>query len=1741
MTNSVFRNLKTITVTDGDNNDLGKPDIINFTGDVTSEVVGGKLKLTVDTTGTGSGSSSDALPGQKGQVLVGPGLNVTNVPSLGSVISTSNAKYIDPVSSVITTITDNTDNPYVDIIQELGLSQNYKFIGGHETNGSRVFVLHDESNVFIANSTSYKFSKLALPVGVEVNHVSSFGTNVAVSTNQNVSLYGEDGVLRCVVSNTSSNESKVYASSNLVIVEVADVGLFKIVYQGGSDYTSELVKAAPILASNLLSNNYYFLDNNKLWLYNSVTEAPLAMGDIFDSANPPIIPTYGSPEYSEVSYKIVTYNGALVVAILTKNRVVICSTSENFKYITYQDYYENSSDNFTDQYNSTYKTYVPVHYSISPTGQVSEITGPKFFDGYLTSELFNKLLNNDSDPGSELGIDINPSDFTMDPTLGLTANKSVLSAAVADIVWAEDDGTKDLSQYKVLYAGYNDNTPWKWAVKGDKYYSITGTNFSLQEFSIDVGKLGFIVFDTRRGTNVPHYIASSNDPNVIFTSAASHNYVSTVVKVTRESNSFTAAVVRQNNLAQYTSINTYSGTTNKMSVAHTSKWNAVLMTFTDQPARLLLAVNDGSYNNVTLLTEQKEVPGSNGIDYEIVTAVNPSGRFNDTSVYLHNLSNNKWYLYNVDSNEISLELETIPTSDRLGPGQFAPELTLSRSLSYKFNFSAESYDVVFATNSSITKAGYLTNTVFNTIKSDVMNNLPVASNTKHGLVKIGDSLEVSNGTIDARDTIVRPTSYLKTDIPLGVIPSNVTMPQISAIGDINEYQKVFEVSTLSIVDAEGGSVCGAIVKRNNDFVFIDLPTNGSSASQTRLLSDKYVLLADGRLYNLKTDVISSFSTYNQIYVDTYNDKIFDVSNTIVCYNNDFTEDTSFVVPDIVTDPDTKNWYVVRGSGSCIIFWVDNSDILRMRNLINTNNAPDYDYDLAALLPDLNMEDSLTIHHATDSGTKFYISDQNNNRYLVGYFTKTVEKTDINFPEFFYNNKVLNSPYTVNGIDYDIGNSTVFQYSEDEGIQFIIRGSADSGYFNSDSFSVIESLIDDVKTPIASHTAVGKSVIGPTLDISDIGMLDAKLASYHDARQIKVDTYQYAAVMTAPNRVSTYNNDGTLCVTYDPAELSLGKIYITASEATSFIKYSDITVSHEGSPVNIQSVKFIGPRSIAVMSTTGKIFVSNAGFTDFTYIPNIDWYPNRISATDKLLIWVESDGDVFVSHDFGVTPISVYQYTWSNIFGFKEIITVGSDAYLFFFDQGEAEIYKIPGGSTDYNGTKIFSGRDSLVSRRDDEDQNSLYRATSLYFRMKPTGEVAIYGTGNGLYYVSDARRTKFSDQTNISDFLTRSLSKPKTVGLYSDAITLDAGTPFTPTIVGSDLMYSVPEIFKEGYLTRSLFDQLRSGGSVNDSSILNLKSYYSLPNLTPVGINKDGNLVPIMSTELEINQLVGLVINSDDTTVAKVAGDITGVFSTTVHEFGIKVSNGEGYSYVPESEFVNGGSFDSSDFTIMNMDDDQIIRHLFYPLIAKDGANHIYVTEEKSLDVSIDLQASGGPRIIGEPGRYQVTVVLMSSGGNFSVRHSINTIAAFTNNSYTLEDASFQIAPLTQSDYDDNIIIIKINRTNDASDFEGTSFCTILDTPNAVTSKDYSVAISGSHTVPASSITTIPIGRPFFANDKDSGITSVDNCEVSMPLGTKISNNKVLVDVQRAILNSVSSTNSSKNKFMYINNSSVLN
>jgi hypothetical protein len=433
-------------------------------------------------------------------------------------------------------------------------------------------------------------------------------------------------------------------------------------------------------------------------------------------------------------------------------------------------------------------------------------------------------------------------------------------------------------------------------------------------------------------------------------------------------------------------------------------------------------------------------------------------------------------------------------------------------------------------------------------------------------------------------------------------------------------------------------------------------------------------------------------------------------------------------------------------------------------------------------------------------------------------------------------------------------------------------------------------------PVASHTVAGKSSIGQTLDISDIGMLDAKLASYSAAKSIKVDTYQYSAVMTAPGRVATYNNDGTICVTYDPAELSLGNIYITASEATSFIKYSDITVSHGGSPVNIQSVKFIGPRSIAVMSTTGEIFVSNAGFTDFTYIPNIDWDPNRISATDKLLIWVDIYRDVFVSHDFGVTPISIDQYTWSDIYNFKEIITVGSDAYLFFFDkdQDQAEIYKVPGGSTDYNGTKIFSGSDSLISRRNDNDQNSLYKAVSLYFRMKPTGEVAVYGTGNGLYYVSDASRTKFSDQTSISYFLTRSLSKPKTVGLYSDAITLDAGTPFTPTIVGSDLMYSVPEIFKEGYLTRSLFDQLRSGGSVNDSSILNLKSYYSLPNLTPVGINKDGNIVPIKSTELEINQLVGVIVNSPDnySQVSKVAGNLTGVFSNTVQDFFIKVYNG---------------------------------------------------------------------------------------------------------------------------------------------------------------------------------------------------------------------------------------------------------
>jgi hypothetical protein len=191
--------------------------------------------------------------------------------------------------------------------------------------------------------------------------------------------------------------------------------------------------------------------------------------------------------------------------------------------------------------------------------------------------------------------------------------------------------------------------------------------------------------------------------------------------------------------------------------------------------------------------------------------------------------------------------------------------------------------------------------------------------------------------------------------------------------------------------------------------------------------------------------------------------------------------------------------------------------------------------------------------------------------------------------------------------------------------------------------------------------------------------------------------------------------------------------------------------------------------------------------------------------------------------------------------------------------------------------------------------------------------------------------------------------------------------------------------------------------------------------------------------------------------------------------------------------------------------------------------------------VSIDLQASGGPRIIGEPGRYQVTVVLMSSSGNFSIRYSVNTIAPFTNNSYTLNDASFQIAPITQSDYDNNTIIIKVRRTNDASDLEGTSYCTILDTKKGATSKNYSVAISGLHTVQASPLNTVPTGRPFFANDKDHGITSVDNCEVSMPLGTKISSTKVLVDVQRAILNSVSSTNSSKNKFMHINNSNVLN
>ena len=333
---------------------------------------------------------------------------------------------------------------------------------------------------------------------------------------------------------------------------------------------------------------------------------------------------------------------------------------------------------------------------------------------------------------------------------------------------------------------------------------------------------------------------------------------------------------------------------------------------------------------------------------------------------------------------------------------------------------------------------------------------------------------------------------------------------------------------------------------------------------------------------------------------------------------------------------------------------------------------------------------------------------------------------------------------------------------------------------------------------------------------------------------------------------------------------------------------------------------------------------------------------------------------------------------------------------------------------------------------------------------------------------------------------------------------------------------------------------VNTGDGGSDPSILTLKSYYDLPNLTPVGINKDGNIVPIKSTELEINQLVGVIVNSPDNygQVSKVAGNITGVFSNTVQDFGVKVSNGGAYSYVPEAEFINNGSFNSSDFVNMDLSGGQIIRHLFYPLIAKDSTDNFYVTEENSLDVSIDLQASGGPRIIGEPGQYQVTVVLMSSGGNFSVRQSLNTIAEFTNNSYTLNDASFQIAPITQSDYDNNTIIIKVNRTND---LKGASYCTTLDTLNGAPSKNYSVAISGSHTVPASSITTIPIGRPFFANDKDSGITSVDNCEVSMPLGTKISNNKVLVDVQRAILNSVSSTNSSKNKFMYINNSSVLN
>jgi hypothetical protein len=84
------------------------------------------------------------------------------------------------------------------------------------------------------------------------------------------------------------------------------------------------------------------------------------------------------------------------------------------------------------------------------------------------------------------------------------------------------------------------------------------------------------------------------------------------------------------------------------------------------------------------------------------------------------------------------------------------------------------------------------------------------------------------------------------------------------------------------------------------------------------------------------------------------------------------------------------------------------------------------------------------------------------------------------------------------------------------------------------------------------------------------------------------------------------------------------------------------------------------------------------------------------------------------------------------------------------------------------------------------------------------------------------------------------------------------------------------------------------GSSSSDPSILTLKSYYNLPNLTPVGINKDGNVVPIKSTELEINQLVGVIVNSPDnySQVSKVAGNLTGVFSNTVQDFVIKVYNG---------------------------------------------------------------------------------------------------------------------------------------------------------------------------------------------------------------------------------------------------------